>query len=65
MGNIKVNDLGDLLLTMIEQGMITFKQGGVVQELTFPDSDGTAKVHFSLAIRITKAELPTGEVFEL
>lgn len=63
--SIEINDLGDLLLKMIEQGSTTFKQGDVVQELTFSDLENTAKVHFSLAIRITKAELPTGEVFEL
>lgn len=61
----EVNDLGDLLLKMIEQGSTTFKQSDVVQELHFPDIEATAKVHFSLAIRITNVELPDSEVVEL
>lgn len=59
----EVADLGDLLLAMIGQGSSTFKQGDVVQELLL--EDGTVKVHFSIALRITKAELPNGEVIEL
>lgn len=59
----EVNDLGDLILAMLDQGSSTFKQCDVVQELLL--EDGTAKVHFSIALRITKAELPDGEVIEL
>lgn len=59
----EINDLGDLILAMLDQGSSTFKQGDVVQELLL--EGGTAKVHFSIALRITKTELPDGEVIEL
>lgn len=56
----EVNELGDLIEKMLEQQALTFKQNDVVQE--FGDDTDMVKVHYSLAIRITKVELSDGEV---
>lgn len=58
--NTEVSELGELIEKMLECGARTFKQQDVVQE--FGCGANVTKIHYSLSLRITKAESPTGEV---
>lgn len=63
MSTVEVNDLGQLVEQLAFNGQVYFHQDKVEQ--VWEEDDLTAKVEYSLTLRITKITMPDGEVHEL
>lgn len=63
MSKIEVSDLGSLVEHLAFNGQTYFHQDNVEQ--VWQEDDLTAKVEYSLTLRITKITMPDGEVHEL
>ena len=63
MSTVEVNDLGQLVEQLSFSGQVYFHQDKVEQ--VWEEDDLTAKVEYSLTLRITKITMPDGEVHEL
>ena len=63
MSKVEVSDLGQLVEQLALSGQVHFHQDKVEQ--VWEEDDRTAKIEYSLTLRITKITMPDGEVHEL